>query len=263
MKRVHSFRKNCLLSGAELVSALVDWYQEPLGRVLWNQTQKNLSETLEGVFGYHALWMGAWPEEMVHEDYARIQRHFRVLNGGRSEAARISSSQLPVESESIDLVVLMHALELHRDPHQLLREIDRVLVPEGRLLIIHYDPLSWYGLARAFLRWSGHPPWCLPFYSGFRTRDWLSVLGYDEVETRGWGYTPPINRTAFLDRMGWYERFADRVFPFTGAVSMTHVVKRVATLTPIRNQWRPARSLISNGKIAEPTSRESGFVPKN
>ncbi|MBK6906226.1 MAG: methyltransferase domain-containing protein [Rhodocyclaceae bacterium] len=42
---------------------------------------------------------------------------------------------LPFASNSIDLVVVPHTLEFDSNPHQVLREVERVLVPEGQVLV--------------------------------------------------------------------------------------------------------------------------------
>ena len=53
---------------------------------------------------------------------------------------------LPFPQHSVDLVVLPHSLELARDPHQTLREVERVLVPEGRVVIAGFNPASLWGM---------------------------------------------------------------------------------------------------------------------
>jgi SAM-dependent methyltransferase len=53
---------------------------------------------------------------------------------------------LPFPNQSLDLVLLPHTLELARDPHDTLREVERVLVPEGRVVIVGFNPASLWGL---------------------------------------------------------------------------------------------------------------------
>ncbi len=57
--------------------------------------------------------------------------------------------------DSIDLVFLPHTLEFSADPHQVLRETERVLIPEGRVIILGFNPLSSLGLWRLFRRRGG------------------------------------------------------------------------------------------------------------
>ncbi|MCQ4062135.1 class I SAM-dependent methyltransferase, partial [Klebsiella pneumoniae] len=63
--------------------------------------------------------------------------------------------ELPFESQSLDMIVLPHVLEFSEDPHQLLREVERVLMPEGRVVITGFNPMSLWGLRHAALkRWA-------------------------------------------------------------------------------------------------------------
>jgi SAM-dependent methyltransferase len=244
----------------EVVHALEDWYLQPQGQSLWGQFDSQLEILLPRIFGYHVLWLGLIPEGTDPMTYSRIHHHCHICPGQKKADVRSSLEVLPLQAESVDLVVVMHALELTPDPHQLLRELDRVLVPEGEVLIVHFNPVSWYGLWRMLFRWRGVLPWCLPFYTGFRIRDWLSLLGYDVVGGKGWGFTPPFQRKGVYQRLAWYERFSGRYLRLFNGLSLIHAKKRVATLTPIRHRWQPGRSLMGNGKLAEPTSRENGLV---
>ena len=70
----------------------------------------------------------------------------RVVRRRRCTA---TSTRLPFDASSLDLVVLPHALELARDPHLALREVERVLVPEGRVVIVGFNPASLWGAAPA------------------------------------------------------------------------------------------------------------------
>ena len=244
----------------EVVHALEDWYLRPQGRSLWGQLDSQLEILLPKIFGYHVLWLGLIPEGADPMAHSRIHHHCHICPGHKNANVRSALEALPIQAESVDLVVMIHALELTSDPHQRLREVDRVLVPEGEVLIVHFNPVSWYGLWRTLFRWRGIAPWCLRFYNGFRIRDWLSLLGYDVVGSKGWGFSPPFQRQSIYQRLAWYERFAGRYLRLFYGLSLIYAKKRVATLTPIRRRWQPGRSLMGNGKLAEPTSRENGLA---
>jgi ubiquinone/menaquinone biosynthesis C-methylase UbiE len=89
--------------------------------------------------------------------------------------------QLPFAAHSIDLVVMPHVLEFRADPHQILREVERVLIPEGEVLITGFNPISIWGLRRALPNCPGHFPWNGHYLSVRRLKDWLQLLGF-EVE---------------------------------------------------------------------------------
>ncbi|MDX1336031.1 MAG: methyltransferase domain-containing protein, partial [Gammaproteobacteria bacterium] len=226
---------------AVLSAALLNWYQLPPGAQIWPELEEQISNLLADSFGYYGVWLGPAPAEFNPDQHSRVRHHFQMLSGLNKDSFLSDAEALPIQSESVDLVVLVHGLELSQDPHQLLREVDRILVPEGNLLIIHFDPVSWYGLARLALFWKKQIPWKLPFYTGFRVRDWMSLLGYDVLRSRGMAYRPPMNSYGLYERLGWFERFSKRFLPFMNGLSLIHARKRVMTLTPVRQRWRPGR----------------------
>jgi SAM-dependent methyltransferase len=144
---------------------------------------------------------------------------------------------LPFDAASLDLLVLPHALELARDPHLALREVERVLVPEGRVVIVGFNPSSLWGvrqgLGRLRRRFSAPPgrELFLPAegeFLGFRRlRDWLRLLSF-EVEAGRFGcYRPPLGAQKWLSRFAWADRVGERWWPVFGAVYFVVAVKRV------------------------------------
>jgi SAM-dependent methyltransferase len=144
---------------------------------------------------------------------------------------------LPFAANSLDLVVLPHALELARDPHQTLREVERVLVPEGRVVIAGFNPASLWGLRQR----AGHMQQGMGFGRGrslylpragdfigyWRLRDWLRLLGF-EVEVGRFGcWRPPVSSERWLERFAWMDTVGDRWWPVLGAVYFVVAVKRV------------------------------------
>ena len=143
---------------------------------------------------------------------------------------------LPFADASIDLVVLPHTLELAGDPHQTLREVERVLVPEGRVVIAGFNPASLWGLRQRAgrvkqglgQRSSGtYLPRAGEFIGYWRLRDWLRLLSF-EVEAGRFGcWRPPFSTQAWLDRSAWMDRVGERWWPVFGAVYFLVAVKRV------------------------------------
>ena len=166
------------------------------------------------------------------------------------------SEQLPYQSDSIDAFVLPHALEVAKDPHQVLREIDRCLVPEGHLVILGFNPYGWWGLRRVLARKPRTGPWALRFIGLPRLKDWLSLLGFDTVHTRYLFPHPPWSYGLGGDRRGILERLHRGHWPLLAASYLLVAKKRVATLTPIKPRWRPRRAVLAGGVIE---SRDGGL----
>lgn len=225
--------------GAELRRALQAWFRTPLGRRLLAAERAELANVLPYLFGFHILQIGdAVGTDLLQE--SRIRHHVVLDESAPAEVAvRATPEALPVASETVDVVVLPHALEFRDSPHQVLREVERCLVPEGHVVILGFNPWGLWGIRRLFSRSGGPPPWCGHFYSTTRVRDWLSLLGFDTVLVQSLLFRPPLQRRGVLDRLAWLERLGGRWWPGAGGAYALVARKRVVTLTPIRPRWRP------------------------
>ena len=147
--------------------------------------------------------------------------------------------------------MLPHTLELSLDPHATLREVERVLVPEGRVVISGLNPASLWGL-----RWQ-RARWCRRFGLGepdgpedtecighWRLRDWLRLLSF-EVESARFGcWRPALTSARWLERLAWMDRAGARWWPVFGAAYFIVAVKRVQGLRLLEPAWkaRPVRA---------------------
>ena len=216
------------------------WIASPLGRYMLNWEQSQLDSAVSDVFGFHAVQSGF--SELSGLKSNRMGS--RVLMRRRGDPAPSDQvlaesfgSQIllehfedfPFEDSSVDLVVLPHALELAVDPHQVLREVARVLRPEGRLFVTGFNPVSLWGATDLFLRPFGRP--LLPVENKLislpRLRDWLGLLSFDLELTQYGCYAAPLRTQRGLDRSALMERFGDRWWPICGAVYVLGAVKRV------------------------------------
>src|SRR5664279_448767 len=118
---------------------LAAWFATPLGAYLQAREQAYFDHTLADIFGYQALQIGL-PESPL----LRSSRITTRCSVDLEEPAQVLADPhwLPFSENSFDLVVLPHALEFTDEPHQLLREVYRVIRPEGQLLITGFNPFS-------------------------------------------------------------------------------------------------------------------------
>jgi SAM-dependent methyltransferase len=165
---------------------------------------------------------------------------------------------LPVATDSVDAVFLPHTLEFAAAPHQVLREAERVLIPEGRVVVIGFNALSLWGLRRVIPGARGRVPWCAGFLTSFRVADWLSLLGFDVEMQEMMMFRPPWRR-ALGRQQSMLDSLGGRFWPMLGGVYAIRAVKRVSTLTPLRPSWQTRRRLLPGGAV-EPTARGSGHV---
>ncbi len=233
------------------------WLQHSYGRLLDSAVRAELEHILPDLFGYHLLQLGAWHGENLLQG-SRIQHRVVLEACLNAEAARCDVvadiEVLPIATDSVDVVLLLHALEFNDRPHDVLREVERVLVPEGHVVIVMFNPISLWGLTRLWLRRRPRAPWNGRFFTATRIKDWLALLGFDVMLSKSIFFRPPLRHEPMMQRLQFLERLGARWWPVFGAVTVLVGRKRVATLTPIKPRWRPRRNLVAAG-LAEPTQR--------
>ncbi len=239
----------------EIRRNLRNWYQRPAGQLLLAAEREQLDEVLPTLFGYHIIQVGS----LLNDELMASSRiPHRVLLDPDAEYARpnacVYPDALPIASDCVDVVLLPHTLEFERDPHQLLREVDRVLIPEGHVVVMGFNPWSLWGLRRLLRRRKRQtPPWNGDFLTTSRIRDWMALLGFEVVRIQRYLYRPPLERCRVMGKLKFLESSGARLWPrFSGAYLIV-AKKKVATLTPIKQRWRPTRKLV--GDLTGPTTR--------
>lgn len=246
--------KFCYKQNNALGQALADWYlTQPGGRVAAHEREAVASMTGD-LFGYQLLQLGELGGDMAYLANCPVRR--KTLVSHRHDAAEVSvivaeSQRLPFASDSVDCVILVHTLDFSRDPHQVLREVERVLIAEGRAIVIGFNPFSLWGLWRLFGRWRGEIPWCGHFLSYPRLNDWLTLMGFGIERMDVMEFRPPTRS----GRMDSVERIGRRVWPMLAGVYVVRAVKRVSRLTPVRQRWSSLRVL--GPRAIEPTVRQT------
>ncbi len=218
---------------------LIEWSATPLGRYVldWERGQFDLAT--EDVFGYRAVQMGLHQIDFLRAN--RIPFRFTLaLEQGAALAA--DPMQLPLASQSVDLVALPHALESTADPHLVLREAERVLMPEGQLVISGFNPLSLWRLRQLFARKGAGAPWDERFIGLLRLKDWLHLLGFELNGGRFGCYAPPFESEVWLKRCAFMEKAGARWWPIMGGAYVVRAVKRVHGMRLIAPAWRKERA---------------------
>jgi SAM-dependent methyltransferase len=217
------------------------------------QEHEILAAMVDDLFGYRLLELGGTGTDGSYLNHCPIKQKIRVAarqTGHSGSAMFADAQQLPIAADSIDAVILSHMLDFAPDPHQVLREVERVLIPEGRVLIAGFNPLSLWGLWRLFGRWRGNVPWCGHFLSYRRLHDWLGLLGFDVEQMDVSEFRTPTRSARFES----VERWGRHYWPVFGGVYVVRAVKRVSRVTPLPQQWSRLRAL--DPRLVEPSVRE-------
>lgn len=211
-----------------------NWFETPLGRYLLEAEQALADQMVSDVFGYNAMQLG-----LAQYDFLRMSRiPLRFSAGDRPPAGlRADGCRLPLAGQCLDLLVLPHVLEFSRNPHQILREAERVLMPEGHLVIAGFNPWSLWGLWRVLRRTQREYPWRGKFISLPRLKDWLALLGFEITAGRLCCYVPPLNGETWLQRFGFAEHAGDRWWAMAGGVYLLQAKKRVAGMRLLTPSW--------------------------
>jgi SAM-dependent methyltransferase len=233
--------------GAPVASRLLAWEQQQADALLTD------------VFGYHAVQLG-WPQlqalrsnRMPHRWLAQAEFEFNPSDSPPLSDLALDSRAWPWSADSLDLVVLPHTLERSADPHACLREVERVLIPEGQVLITGLNPWSWWGL-KASRHWQRHE-WldaAPPALIGYRRlRDWLRLLGFEVQVSRFGGWTPPLRGERWMQRMQWMDAVGERWWPILGGVYLLMATKRVPGGRWVHGRsWRAVRSPAAVAPVA-------------
>jgi SAM-dependent methyltransferase len=247
-----SFMEPFIIESQDPTTAWLASLGQPVASRLLAWEQSQADQLLADVFGYHAVQLG-WPElkalrqnRMPHrwQACAEFEWSSTVPPAGFSPDVWLDSRSWPWQADSLDLVVLPHALERSADPHACLREVERVLIPEGQVLITGLNPMSAWGWRQTRggqRRILSNP--AQPLIGYRRMRDWLRLLGFEVQVSRFGGWTPAFGTEAWMQRWRWMETAGERWWPIFGGVYLLLATKRVPAgrLLPSR-AWRTVRS---------------------
>lgn len=235
------------------MTSFSQWLGTPRGQYLLAWEQRKLDLMVADIFGFNAVQVG-----LCDHDFLRANRIPWKTHCGDTDEQGASvygnAGELPFASQSIDLVVLPHVLEFSPHPHQVLREVERVLVPEGHVVISGFNPFSLWGLRRAFSGNLGELPWTGQYLSVSRLKDWLTLLRF-ETRAGGFGcYAPPVGTEKWLRRWSFMDTAGDRWWPITGGTYILQAVKRVPGMRLITPPWRDQKQ---SSKAMVPVTQKS------
>jgi SAM-dependent methyltransferase len=233
-----------------------EWLKTPAGTYLLAWEQQKLDEVVADIFGYHALQLGM-PElkglqsnRMPHQWLAlsELEPYLESPETSIEFDFAAHSVALPFQADSLDLLVMPHSLELSLDAHASLREAERVLMPEGHLVITGINPTSlwgWRHLRAAWYRRWGYdglkaPP-CGELIAYWRLRDWLRLLGF-EVKVSQFGcWRPALEKQKWFQRWSWLDRLGPKWWPILGGAYVIVAVKKVQGGRILGASWKNKR----------------------
>jgi SAM-dependent methyltransferase len=276
---------------------LQDWLKTPPGQYLLAWENAQFERVVADIFGYHALQLGLpdldalsasrIPHRWVASPIVDNEFAFSAINNVATQAINTAAAfenkdknkkiafftefeALPFAENSLDLLILPHSLELSPDPHATLREAERVLLPEGKLIICGFNPLSLWGfkqkrshLYKRMNLGDLYLPEAGEFIGYRRLRDWLRLLNFEMAPGSFGCYRPAVKSEGMLQRFAWMDTLGKQYWPIFGAVYFVVAVKRVRgmrMISPIKKLTRVAISTpvsVANKAIKTPATADN------
>lgn len=242
-----------------------EWFKTPLGKVFLEEESKIVGELINDFSGNYLLCLGEEPFVSVIQNSFikhRVWVHPKAKQESPLDYSKYSSlvsrqDKLPIGNDEVHVVYLAHCLENNRNPHEVLRESFRVMVPEGHLVLTGFNTWGMWAIRKRFTIFNRELPWTGKFLSLTRLKDWLALLGFDIVTQRYYFFRPPVKYHSILSRIKWMETIGKFLWPIFGGSYVVLAKKRVVTLTPIRPKWSVTEKLLVPG-LVEPSTRNPG-----
>lgn len=239
---------------------LAQWLETPTGQYVRAWEQHQVDAMVTNAFGYHAIQIGLPHWDLLQANripYKAWAHSPSAPFGLRAGRLICEPEQLPFDGQSIDLMVMPHTLEWCEDPHQVLREVERVLVPEGRVVITGFNPYSLWGVRESLPGLALRLPVPVPSQvSPSRLKDWFKLLSFELDRGRFGCYVPLCATQAWLQRWHFMEHAGDRWWPAAGAVYAISAVKRVIGMRLVGPAWRGGKRRRSRRAAVAPVANQ-------
>jgi len=242
------------------------WGTLPNGEIILDEINSQLAPWWPKFFGYHLLKIGALSGEIDSSNCA-IKHQVTLLDNKRVEPDTVFKpslyaeiDDLPISEHSVDVCLLSHALEFSLDPHHVIREANRVLIPNGYLVITGYNPFSLVGLNKLIPYRRQQSPWKERFFSTMRIKDWLQLMGFEILMEQNCLHSTLANKMGQGALTQRWRQLAATYIPSLGSIYVIVAKKRVYPLTPIKPKWK-LRAKLSPIKVS--TVNSSGHKKIN
>ncbi|MCG7388110.1 MULTISPECIES: methyltransferase domain-containing protein [Pantoea] len=218
----------------QILTAPHSWRDMPWGDYFRDALTQQLQPYLGKLYGFHMLKIGNLSAE-INTEHCAISHQVNVGSEGELLQVLAQPTQLPFESKSIDACLLAHTLAWSQDPHRVLREVDRVLIDDGWMIISGFNPFSLLGVSKALPGIQRKAPWSGRMFSQMRLLDWLSLLNYEVVFRTRFQVVP------------WHRQGGKVIsahLPALGCLNIVVARKRTFPLTPTK-----AKKALSNAQL--------------
>ncbi|WP_076536328.1 class I SAM-dependent methyltransferase [Shewanella sp. UCD-KL21] len=212
------------------------WQELPCGDEIQLALEQKLTDWWPRIFGYHLLKLGALSAQ-VSSLHCNIARHFSI-HDAQGASIQADPHHLPLQTSTMDAVLMSFLMEFEHDPYRLLREVDRVMISGGYIFVCGFNPVSTAFMGKLLPKYQTQLPWCGQFFMPARVKDWLGLLGYQILQDERFIYHPLLGQ---MNQGRWWQNRLEKWLPGVGSVYLIVARKMESPLTPIREK-RKART---------------------
>ena len=248
--------------GTDVHRLLTEWFQSDLGTQVLQTEKAMVDRLLPSMFGYYLVQVGIGAPQQLADTSTIHSKLYICPERYHSEHYQCVVSrqdEMAIATESVDVAILHHSLDFESEPHRVLREVTRTVIPGGKIVIIGFNPWSLWGMWRLFVKQGHRVPWSGNFISPYRLSDWLKVVDFhvDGCENIVHGLPTAHGKTNRF--FAWLSYLGQRFWSQLGSVYVLVATKQVSTLTPIKPAFRTMRDSLVNipiAGIANPSTRK-------
>ncbi|MDX2259543.1 MAG: methyltransferase domain-containing protein [Hyphomicrobiaceae bacterium] len=244
------------------VADLRDFYASPLGLVARRLVSTRIRARWRGPVRGTVIGLGYCPPYLgsFRGEADRIGALMPVMQGalvwpreGVKQAVLVEEDALPLADNSVDRLLVVHGLETAVSDTAVLREMWRVIAPDGRLMLVVPNRRGlWARLDRTPFG-HGKP------YSRRQLEDMLRAAQFSPLDWAEALYVPPFSRDTLLKTAVAWERMGARVAPGFAGVLIVEAAKELVTPIAVKRRIRVLPDLVpAQGRLVPGTGRCGG-----
>ncbi len=213
------------------------WQDIPLGAEIKVEIEHQLADISRQFFGYHLVNLGNLSSEIALSQ-CPIKHLVNITPQINEHSSLCSlSRELPLSENSVDAILIAHELDFAQDPHQILREVDRAIIPNGHVVIIGFNPYSLAGMLKYLPINRQNILHDARFFSAPRIKDWLGLLSFEVIQQKQIVFSELFFNRKFKPH-GQSYLWAEKYLSLLSSMYIIVAKKRVVPLSMVKPKWK-------------------------
>lgn len=218
---------------------LEDWYQTPLGVITAKAIKNHLIPYLQKAHGHYLLQLGIGEQQEWLQTCRIPQKYIVNIEAQQQKGAlKCQYEALPIANDSVDVVFLPHTLEFVNKPELLLEEVRRILVPNGLILVVGFNPLSAWGLRHSLKLGKWQAPWNGRFLTSYKQQRFLIKHHFTVLASECFCHYLPFSQLQWLQKTRFLELLGELFGLYPGGIYLYVAQKQVLELLPADPAWQ-------------------------